>query len=67
MILVAFPGSEQLAAFGVKCLAVAGGFLAGYAIGGVGAWALDKWAFAKKSPDVLKKQSVFSPASRWRC
>lgn len=57
--LAAFPGSEQIAAFAVKCLAVAGGFLAGYVIGGIGAWALDKWAFAKKSPDVLKKTISF--------
>ncbi len=55
----AFPGSEQIAAFAVKCLAVAGGFLAGYVIGGMGAWALDKWALAKKSPDVLKKTISF--------
>ena len=59
ILFAAFPGSEQLAAFGVKCLAVAGGFLAGYVIGGAGAWALDKWAFAKKSPDVLKKAISF--------
>ena len=57
--LAAFPGSEQIAAFAVKCLAVAGGFLAGYVIGGMGAWALDKWALAKKSPDVLKKTISF--------
>ena len=55
----AFPGSEQIAAFAVKCLAVAGGFLAGYVIGGMGAWALDKWALAKKTPDVLKKTISF--------
>ena len=55
----AFPGSEQIAAFAVKCLAVAGGFLAGYVIGGIGAWALDKWALAKKTPDVLKKTISF--------
>jgi hypothetical protein len=54
MILAVF-GSEQVAAFGVKCLAVAGGFLAGYVLGGFAAWGLDRWLFAKKSPDVLKK------------
>ena len=58
-MFAAFPGSEQLAAFGVKCLAVVGGFLAGYVLGGIAAWALDKWAFAKKSPDVLKKAIGF--------
>ena len=59
LLFAAFPGSEQIAAFAVKCLAVAGGFLAGYVIGGMGAWALDKWALAKKSPDVLKKTISF--------
>ena len=59
--LTGFPGSEQLAAFGVKCLAVAGGFLAGYVLGGIGTWALDKWVLGKKSPDVLKKTaSIFT-------
>lgn len=53
--MFAVPGSDQLAAFAVKCLAVAGGFLAGYVIGGTAAWALDKWAFARKSPDFVKK------------
>ncbi len=59
LLVAAFPGSEQIAAFAVKCLAVAGGFLAGYVIGGTGAWALDKWALAKKTPDVLKKTISF--------
>jgi hypothetical protein len=47
--------SERLAAFAVKCLAVAGGFLVGYFLGGVIAWALDRWVFAHKAPDPLKK------------
>jgi hypothetical protein len=55
MPLFAFPGSEQVAAFAVKCLAVAGGLLAGYVLGALLAWALDRWAFAQKSPEVLKK------------
>jgi hypothetical protein len=46
---------EKVAALAIKCLAVGGGFLAGYALGGAAAWALDKWVFAKKSPDALKK------------
>jgi hypothetical protein len=46
---------EKLAAFVVKCLAVGGGFLAGYFLGGVGAWALDRWVFAQKAPAQLKK------------
>jgi|SRR6185312_1705999 len=50
MMLFAIPGAEQLGAFGVKCLAVAGGFVVGYLLG-----ALGTWAFAKKSPDMLKK------------
>lgn len=53
--MFAIPGSDQLAAFAVKCLAVAGGFLAGYVIGGTAAWALDRWVFAQKSPDFVKK------------
>jgi len=50
MVLFAIPGADQLGAFGVKCLAVAGGFVVGYLIGG-----LAVWAFAKKSPEGLKK------------
>ena len=46
---------EKVAAFVVKCLAVAGGFLVGYFIGGAVAWALDRWVFAQKAPDPLKK------------
>lgn len=53
--MLAVPGAEQVAAFGVKCLAVAGGFLAGYALGGLAAWGLDRWVFAKKAPDFVKK------------
>ncbi|MDB5311593.1 MAG: hypothetical protein JWO38_5795 [Gemmataceae bacterium] len=47
--------AEKLAAIGIKCLAVAGGFLAGYAIGGATVWALDRWVLAQKAPDFLKK------------
>jgi hypothetical protein len=46
---------EKVAAFVVKCLAVAGGFLVGYFLGGVIAWALDRWVFAHKAPEPLKK------------
>jgi hypothetical protein len=46
---------EKLAALAVKCLAVAGGFLVGYFLGGVIAWALDRWVFAHKAPEPLKK------------
>lgn len=48
-------GAERLAAYAIKCLAVGGGFLVGYFAGGVIAFALDRWVFAKKSPDALKK------------
>lgn len=46
---------EKLATFAVKCLAVGGGFLVGYFLGAVVAWALDRWVFANKSPAQLKK------------
>ena len=46
---------EKLAALAVKCLAVAGGFLVGYFLGAVIAWALDRWVFAHKAPAPLKK------------
>lgn len=47
--------SQKLANFGMNCLAVAGGFLAGTVLGGIAVWALDRWAFKKKSPDGVKK------------
>jgi hypothetical protein len=47
--------SEKLAGFVVKCLAVGGGFLVGYFLGAVVAWALDRWVFANKSPTQLKR------------
>jgi hypothetical protein len=46
---------EKLATFVVKCLAVGGGFLVGYFLGGASAWALDRWVFARKAPAQLKK------------
>jgi hypothetical protein len=50
-----FFGAEQFAAFGIKCLAVGGAFLAGYVLGGIVVFALNKWLFAEKAPDILKK------------
>ena len=47
--------AERLASFAIKCLAVGGGFLAGYLLGGAIAYALDRWAFNKKAPDLVKK------------
>jgi hypothetical protein len=47
--------SDRVAAFVVKCLAVAGGFLVGYFLGGVTAWALDRWVFAQKASAPVKK------------
>lgn len=47
--------SDKIAAFVVKCLAVGGGFLVGYFLGGVIAWALDRWVFAQKAPASVKK------------
>ena len=47
--------SEKVAGYAIKCLAVAGGFLIGYFLGKLVAWALDRWILANKSPDQLKK------------
>ncbi len=47
--------AEKVAGYAIKCLAVAGGFLIGYFLGGATAWALDRWVFAKRAPDQLKK------------
>jgi hypothetical protein len=52
---LASGAGEKLATFVVKCLAVAGGFLVGYFVGGAVAWALDRWVFAHKAPEPLKK------------
>jgi hypothetical protein len=52
---LASAAGEKVATFVVKCLAVGGGFLVGYFLGGVIAWALDRWVFAQKAPDQLKK------------
>ncbi len=46
---------DKIAALAVKCLAVAGGYLAGYILGGIIAWAADKWALRQKTPDFIKK------------
>ena len=54
-IFAAFPGPENVQRFATNCLAVAGAFVAGYLIGAVGGWAVDKWIFAKRSPDAAKK------------
>jgi hypothetical protein len=52
---LASGASDKIATFVVKCLAVAGAFLIGYFLGGVIAWALDRWVFAQKAPEPLKK------------
>lgn len=59
---LASGAGEQVAAFVVKCLAVAGGFLVGYFLGGVVAWALDRWVFARKAPEPVKKAVAFASA-----
>ncbi|MBP3953709.1 hypothetical protein J8F10_00135 [Gemmata sp. G18] len=51
--------SEKLAGYVIKCLAVGGGFLVGYFVGGAVAWALDRWVFAHKAPVQLKKLCSF--------
>jgi len=50
-----FPSSKTIGEFALNCLAVAGGFVVGYLVGAILAWALDNWALNKKSPEVLKK------------
>jgi hypothetical protein len=47
--------SDRLADLALNCLAVAGGYLAGHVLGGLVAWGLDRWVFARKSPDFVKK------------
>ena len=46
---------EKFAGYVIKGLAVAGAFLIGYFLGHVVAWAMDRWLFAHKAPDQLKK------------
>ncbi len=46
---------EKVAGYAIKALAVAGGFLVGYGLGRGVAWALDRWVFAHKAPDQLKR------------
>jgi hypothetical protein len=56
---IASGAGEKLATYVVKCLAVGGGFLVGYFLGGAIAWALDRWVFAHKAPAQLKKLVSF--------
>jgi hypothetical protein len=53
---------EKVATTIVKCLAVAGGFLVGYFVGGFLAWALDRWVFAQKAPAPAKKAVSYASA-----
>lgn len=46
---------ERLAVLAIKCLAVGGGFLFGYLVGHLVARALNRWVFASKAPEALKK------------
>lgn len=52
---IASDASNKLAEYVIKGLAVGGGFLVGYFLGGAVAWALDRWVFAHKAPPVLKR------------
>jgi len=60
-LLFVSGAAERLAGLAIKCLAVAGGFLAGYLLGGLIAYALDRWVFGQKAPDVVKR------GVRWVC
>lgn len=42
---------ERVVQLGVNCLAVAGGFLAGYVLTGLLAWLFDRWLTGGKSPE----------------
>ncbi len=46
---------DKLSALAIKCLAVAGGFLVGYFLGGLLATAVNKWIFKKKAPEQFKQ------------
>ncbi|MFO0797760.1 MAG: hypothetical protein U0804_09790 [Gemmataceae bacterium] len=48
-------GGNWLEEFALGCLAVAGGYVVGYAGGGVLGWAADKWVFKKPSPEPARK------------
>lgn len=52
---LASGASNKLAEYAIKVLAVGGGFLVGYATGGLAAWALNRWVFAHKAPEQLKR------------
>jgi hypothetical protein len=57
LVLFAFESgmTERIVAIASKCLAVGGGFLLGYCLGIVVVWGLDRWLFARKTPDVVKR------------
>ncbi|HYH65859.1 MAG TPA: hypothetical protein VD866_14265 [Urbifossiella sp.] len=48
-------GGNWLEEIALGCLAVAGGYLAGYLGGGFAGWALDRWVFKKPSPEPVRK------------
>jgi hypothetical protein len=48
-------GEKHIVALVVKCLAVGGGFMVGFVLGGVIAYALDRWLLARKTPLVAKR------------
>lgn len=46
---------DSLVELGRNCLLVAGGFLVGYILGGLGGWATGKWVFKLQSTDSFKR------------
>lgn len=48
-------GGNWLEEIALGCLAVAGGYLAGYVGGGLAAGALDRWVLKKPSPEPVRK------------
>jgi hypothetical protein len=48
-------GGNWLEEIALGCLAVAGGYLAGYVGGGLVGWALDRWVIKKPSPEPVRK------------
>lgn len=54
-LLFVSGAAEKLAGLAIKCLAVAGGYLAGYVLAGLAGYALERWVFSRKAPETVKQ------------
>lgn len=54
-MLLAIGLEDRLQALGMKCLTVAGGFVAGWVLGLLIAMGLNRWVFKRKMPEGLKQ------------